>query len=167
MTKKYKVHIDTKSPDFQLLNHEEKDCCLDSFKGKWLVLFFYPKDTTPSSIRQLTHFSKAEEEFKKRDAEAVGVSRNLPKSHVNVIHKHNLQVTLLSDPGRDAILKYNAWGKKNNQGKGFVGVKRTTYIIDPDGVVKFRFKHIKIASHIDEILEKLDELQNSSDTKEN
>jgi peroxiredoxin Q/BCP len=167
MTKKYKVHIDSKSPDFQLLNHKEKDCCLDSFKGKWLVLFFYPKDNTPSSLRQITHFSRAEDEFKKRSAEAVGVSRNLPKSHANFINKNNLCVTLLSDPSRDAILKYNAWGKKNQQGEGFVGVKRTTYIIDPNGIIKCRFKNIHIASHVEEILEKLDELQTSSESKEN
>ncbi|MDD4028284.1 MAG: peroxiredoxin [Caldisericia bacterium] len=154
-----KIGTGIHAPDFRLPNQNEEIVSLKNFSGKWLVLFFYPRDNTPSCARFIKHFSDHIEEFEKLQAAVVGISRNTVKSHVNFIQKHDLQCMLLSDTERDAIKKYNAWGIKRTDDAKFVGVKRTTYIIDPNGIIRHRFTDVKIATHANEVLEHLQKLQ--------
>jgi peroxiredoxin Q/BCP len=158
--------IEQKAPDFQLPNQYDELVSLNQFRGKWLVLFFYPRDNTPSCVRFIKHFSDQIEDFEKHNTEVVGISRNTVKSHINFAQKHSLQITLLSDIYRDAIKKYYAWGVKRPEDAKLVGVKRTTYIIDPAGIIRFRFTSVRIARHAQEVLEILRKLQQGDSSKE-
>lgn len=153
------IHIGKSAPEFSLMNQEHKTISLSDFQGKWVVLFFYPKNNTPSCTRLIKYLSTNQDHFENKNAVIVGISRNTPKSHSNFIQKNNFTCMLLSDPNREAILKYQAWGKKRLLDQTHVGVKRTTYIIDPDGIVRYKFTNIRIASHAEEILAKLEKLQ--------
>ncbi len=155
-----------KAPDFQLPNQYDELVSLNQFRGKWIVLFFYPRDNTPSCVRFIKHFSDHIEDFEKCNAEVIGISRNTVKSHINFAQKHSLQITLLSDIHRDAIKKYNAWGVKRPEDAKLVGVKRTTYIIDPAGIIRFRFTSVRIARHALEVLEILQQFQQKDSSKE-
>ncbi len=154
-----KAPIGTIAPDFQLPNQYDELISLKQFRGKWLVLFFYPRDNTPSCVRFIKHFSDRIEDFEKCNAGVIGISRNTVKSHINFAQKHSLQVTLLSDVHRDAIKKYNAWGVKRPEDAKLVGVKRTSYIIDPNGIIRYRFTAVRIATHAKEVLDILQQFQ--------
>jgi peroxiredoxin Q/BCP len=154
-----KAPIGTKAPDFQLPNQYDELVSLNKFRGKWLVLFFYPRDNTPSCVRFIKHFSDCIEDFDRYNAKVIGISRNTVKSHINFTEKHSLQITLLSDIHRDAIKKYNAWGVKRSEDAKLVGVKRTTYIVDPSGTIRYRFNAVRIATHAQEVLDLLQQFQ--------
>jgi len=152
----HKLSIGSKAPDFQLPNQDDEVVSLKSFSGKWLVLFFYPRDNTPSYVRFIRHLTERIDHFDALGAKIVGISRNSVKSHINFIQKHSFKdILLLSDTERDAIKKYNAWGVKRTDDAKCVGVKRTTYIIDPKGIIRYHSTDVRIATHAEEILDVL------------
>lgn len=145
----------TKAPEFTLKDKDGNDVSLSDFRGKKVVLYFYPKDNTPGCTRQACGFASAYEEFKNINAVVIGISKDSISSHEKFAAKYNLPFILLSDQERQAIEAYDVWQEKKNYGKVSMGVVRTTYIIDEDGVIENVMKKVKPDTNAAEILEYL------------
>ena len=161
------LEIGQAAPQFCLPNQDDVDMCLKAFKGKWIVLYFYPKDNTPGCTNEACDFSESMPVFADMDAVILGVSPDSTKSHRSFIEKKDLGITLLSDTDKGVHKAYAAWGKKMNYGKEYEGVIRTTYIIAPDQTVAAAWNNVKVrvkrkdgeVRHADVVREKLAELQ--------
>ncbi|OMH40939.1 thioredoxin-dependent thiol peroxidase [Desulfurobacterium indicum] len=153
------VDIGKTALDFCLKNDEGKEVCLKDFKGKWIVLYFYPKDNTPGCTKEAEDFTEKLKEFEKLNAVVIGVSPDSVESHKKFKEKKNLKVTLLSDPEKEIIKAYDAWKLKKRFGKEYYGVVRTTYLIDPEGKVAHVWKNVRVKGHVDKVLETLKKLK--------
>ncbi len=149
------LEIGTKAPNFTLKNKDGKDISLSDFLGKKVVLYFYPKDNTPGCTRQACAFGEAYDDFKKINAEVIGISKDSVNSHIKFAEKFNLPFVLLSDPDLDAIKKYDVWQEKKMCGKVGMGVVRTTFIIDEQGNIEKIMPKVKPDTNAAEILEYL------------
>lgn len=141
-----------KAPDFSLLDKDGNTVCLSDFQGKRVVLYFYPKDNTPGCTRQACAFAASYEQFKARDIVAIGISKDSVASHLKFAQKYDLPFILLSDPQLQAIQAYGVWQEKKLYGKVSMGVVRTTYIIDAEGVIEKVMPKVKPDTNADEIL---------------
>ncbi len=148
-----------KAPGFSLLNQDDETVTLDDYKGKWVILYFYPKDNTSGCTIEATDFTSCSADLTGLNAVILGVSPDSTKSHRNFIAKHDLGITLLSDPDHVALEAYGAWGKKKMYGREFMGVVRSTFIINPEGTVVAEWSKVKVKGHVDAVSEKLKELQ--------
>ncbi|MGQ4915991.1 MAG: thioredoxin-dependent thiol peroxidase [Candidatus Asgardarchaeia archaeon] len=146
------------APDFCLPNQDGKEVCLRDFRGKWIVLYFYPKDNTSGCTREAVDFTEHLDEFEKLNAVVLGVSSDSVKSHQRFIEKQNLKVTLLSDPEHKVIEQYGAWQLKKMYGRKYYGVVRSTFLINPDGHISYIWPKVKIKGHVEEVKKKLIEL---------
>ncbi|MDH3584519.1 MAG: peroxiredoxin [Phycisphaerae bacterium] len=153
------IQVGRKPPAFTLANQDGEKVRLADLTGRWIVLYFYPKDDTPGCTTQACDFSAGIRGFGKLDATVLGCSPDSPESHRAFIAKHKLKVDLLSDPGHRTMEKYGAWGEKNMYGKIVEGVIRSTVIIDPDGRVAHHYKRARAKGHAEAVTAKLDELQ--------
>jgi peroxiredoxin Q/BCP len=144
-----------KANDFKLLDQNHKEHKLSDYKGKWVVLYFYPKDLTPGCTLEATGFSKMVKQFEKLNAVILGVSADTPESHQKFCKKKKLKITLLSDPDKKVIKKYKVWGKKKFMGKEFEGVLRTTYLINSEGKIFKVYKNVNPLLHPQEVLKDL------------
>ena len=144
-----------KAPDFTLNDKDGNAVTLSNFLGKKVVLYFYPKDNTPGCTRQACAFAAAYESFKRDDVVVIGVSKDSVASHQKFAEKHELPFVLLSDPDRVAIEGYGVWQEKKMCGKVSMGVVRTTFIIDENGVVEKVMEKVKPDTNAAEILEYL------------
>ncbi len=153
------IEVGQKAPDFCLPNQDEVEICLKDLKGKWVVLYFYPKDNTPGCTTEAKDFTEALKEFEELDAVVLGVSPQDCVSHQKFIAKHNLEVTLLCDTEHNTLKAYGAWGKKKLYGKEYEGVIRTTVLIDPDGNVAYIWPKVRVKGHVEKVKEKLQELK--------
>ncbi len=151
----------TKAPSFTLANQDGKQICLDDLRGKWVILYFYPKDNTSGCTTEAIGFTNAKADFERLNAVIIGVSPDSPKSHTNFCTKHNLDITLLSDTDHKVLESYGAWQLKKNYGREYFGVVRSTVIIDPCGNVAFMWNKVRVAGHVDTVKDKLTELQNN------
>lgn len=124
-----------KAPDFMLMDEKGEAHSLKDFKGKKVVLYFYPKDNTPGCTKQACAFKAAYEDFKKQDVVVIGISKDSQKAHHNFITKYELPFLLLSDPDLEAIHAYDVWQEKKMCGKTYMGVVRSTYVIDEEGMI--------------------------------
>lgn len=147
-----------KAPEFCLVDQEGKELCSRDLIGKWTVMYFYPKDNTPGCTAEAKDFSCAVEDFSKLGARIVGISPDDGKSHLRFIGRHDLKVTLLSDPEHDVLEKYGAWKNKKLYGRSFLGVNRSTFLIDPEGIVRRVWRDVKVKGHVDEVLAHLRDL---------
>ena len=125
----------SKAPSFTLKDKDGADVCLSDFLGKKVVLYFYPKDNTPGCTRQACAFAAAYDAFKTKNAVVIGISRDSVASHAKFAEKFSLPFILLSDPELSAIEAYGVWQEKKLYGKVSMGVVRTTFIIDENGVI--------------------------------
>ena len=161
------VELSEKAPEFKLLNQDDEEVSLSDFFGKWLVLYFYPKDDTPGCTKEACDFTDGLGDFASINTEVVGVSKDSTKSHRKFIEKYNLTVPLLSDPEKVVHKAYGAWGMKKNYGQEYEGVIRSTFIIAPEGGIAAKWHNVKVRSkrkgveikHADIVQEKLVELQ--------
>jgi peroxiredoxin Q/BCP len=144
------------APDFSLTDEEGKTHSLADYKGKWLVLYFYPKDDTPGCTTEACSLRDARDDIASLGAEIVGISSDNPSSHEKFKAKYMLNFTLLSDPEKTAINAYGAWGKKMF---GKEGILRKTFIIDPEGVVAKTYGRVTPLGHGDQIIADVKELQ--------
>jgi peroxiredoxin Q/BCP len=149
----------TKAPEFCLPNQDETEICLRDLSGKWVILYFYPKDNTPGCTTEACGFSEALPEFEDMDAVILGVSPDSPKKHRNFIEKKNLTITLLSDEDKELCNLYDVWKLKKFMGREYMGVVRTTYIISPDGEIVAAWDKVKVKGHVEAVKEKLAELR--------
>jgi peroxiredoxin Q/BCP len=146
------------APAFTLPDAAGNSVSLKDFQGRWLVLYFYPKDDTPGCTREAIDFTGAVRDFDKAGAAVVGVSPDPPKSHDKFACKHNLKILLLSDPQHDVLSAYKAWGTKKMYGKEYEGVIRSTVLIDPAGKIARHWPAAKVDGHAAEVLATLKEL---------
>ncbi|MCX8093465.1 MAG: thioredoxin-dependent thiol peroxidase [Candidatus Goldbacteria bacterium] len=148
-----------KAPDFCLNNQDSEQVCLKDFKGKWVVLYFYPKDDTPGCTIEAKSFSKENPDFTEIDAVILGVSADDCGSHKTFAEKYGLNILLLSDPDKKVLKKYGVWGEKVFMGRKFMGIKRTTYLINPKGRISYVWENVKPENHAIEVKSKLIELK--------
>lgn len=141
-----------KAPGFKLPNQSEKLIDLADFKGKKVVLYFYPKDNTPGCTAQACNLSDNYDALLKAGYVVLGVSPDSPKSHTNFIAKYDLPFDLLSDGEKEVLDKYGVWAEKKNYGRTYMGVVRTTFIIDENGVISDVIKSVNTKDHTSQIL---------------
>ncbi len=151
--------LNKKAPEFCLPNQDDVEICLRDLSGRWIILYFYPKDSTPGCTTEACDFSAKEPEFDDMSAIILGVSPDSTKSHRNFITKKELKISLLSDVSKDIIKAYEAWGLKKMYGKEYEGVIRSTFIINPEGEVVAQWSKVKVKDHAKEVKAKLEELQ--------
>ncbi len=145
------IEVGDKAPDFTAKDHDGKTVKLSEFKGKKVVLYFYPKDFTSGCTKESCDFRDRSGEFK--DTVILGVSSDSVDSHEDFRHKYNLPFRLLSDPEQEMQKKYGVWGEKSMYGRKYMGTVRTTYLIGPDGKVARVWEKVRVDGHVDEVLE--------------
>ncbi len=146
-------------------NQEIQEICLESYLGKWLVLYFYPKDNTSGCTREAMDFTAALPQPHELGAEVVGISRDSPASHGKFAEKHGLKVLLLSDQDHKVTEAYGAWALKKMYGKESFGVVRSTFLIDPKGRIARIWRKVKVEGHADIVTKTLRELRSSGGEK--
>lgn len=151
--------IHTKAPSFSLQDEKGTMHSNQEFKGRWYVLYFYPKDDTPGCTKEACGFRDAYTVFEKEHITVVGVSKDSPKSHASFINKYDLPFLLLSDESKAMIKEYEAWGEKKFMGRIFEGVLRISYLIDPDGMIQKVYEKVSPSEHAEEILYDVQELK--------
>ena len=149
------LEIGTKAPDFNLLDQDGKSVSMSDFKGKKIILYFYPKDNTPGCTKQACGFGELYPHFKQLGVQIVGISKDNVASHKRFEQKYLLPFILLSDPDLKAIQDYDVWKEKNMYGKKVMGVVRTTYLINEDGIIEKAFGKVKAADNPRQMLEEL------------
>ena len=122
-----------KAVDFTLRDQNNNPVSLSSFSGKWVVLYFYPKDDTPGCTKEACNFRDGREYLEDLGVVVLGISKDGPESHKKFVEKHKLNFTLLSDPSAEVIKAYGAWGEKSMFGKKYFGINRNTVLINPEG----------------------------------
>ena len=140
-----------KAPEFCLSDQNNEKICLKDFKGKWLVLYFYPKDNTSGCTKEAVDFSEHLKDFKKMDAAIIGISPDSTQSHINFINKHDLKIVLLSDTEHKVLQKYGVWQKKKMYAREYYGVVRTTFLIDPNGRVVNKWEKVRVQGHVSDV----------------
>jgi peroxiredoxin Q/BCP len=141
-----------KAPAFKLESADGKVVSLGDFSGKNVVLYFYPRDSTPGCTREAEAFRDAAATLKKKNAVVLGVSKDSIASHCKFRDKYDLNFPLLSDPDGEVLEKYGAWGEKVMYGKKMMGIIRSTFVIGPDGKIKKIFPKVKVDGHAEEVL---------------
>ncbi len=155
------LEIGNKAPEFCIPNQDEVEICLRDLKGKWIVLYFYPKDNTPGCTTQACDFTQAEPEFDDLDAVILGVSPDSCLKHRNFISKKDLGITLLSDESKEVCESYGVWQLKKTFGKEYMGVVRSTFIINPKGEISAIWSKVKVKEHSQIVKQSLIELQSN------
>jgi peroxiredoxin Q/BCP len=153
------LEIGDKAPDFCLLNQDSEEICLRDFQGSWVVLYFYPKDNTPGCTTEALDFTALKSEFEKEGATIFGISPDSIKKHQNFITKKELEITLLSDEDKEVAQKYGVWQLKKMYGREYMGIVRSTFLINPDGYIADIWTKVKVKEHAKKVLERLKELR--------
>lgn len=143
------------APDFTLSDADGNPVSLSDFKGQKVVLYFYPKDDTPGCTKEACGFRDAQDDYMEANAVVIGVSPDSEKSHQRFRDKYDLPFLLLADPERQAIEGYNVWKEKNMYGKKYMGVERSTFIIDEDGILVEILRKVKVDGHVQSVLASL------------
>ena len=141
------VDEEDQAPDFTLQADDGRKVSLSDYRGKKVVLYFYPKDGTPGCTREAIEFRDMVKEFDKEDAVVLGVSKDSVQSHQKFKLKHELPFTLLSDPEGKVLDLYGVWKKKSLYGRTFMGTERTTLLIDEKGIVRKVYRKVKVKGH--------------------
>lgn len=148
-----------KAPDFTLLNQDGESVTLSQYLGKKVILYFYPKDNTPGCTKQACGFAQLYPDFNEKGAVILGVSKDSVKSHKKFQEKYQIPFTLLSDPELQVIQAYDVWKEKNMYGKKVMGVVRTTYLINEEGIIEKAYTKVKAAQNPEDMLEVLNASQ--------
>ena len=153
------LEVGQKAPEFATPNQRGEISKLADFASQWLVLYFYPKDNTPGCSTEAIDFTALSPQFQQLNAVIIGVSPDSEKSHCRFIEKHNLTIQLLSDTEHQLAEIYQVWGLKKFMGKEYMGIKRSTFLIDPRGDIAYIWSNVKVKAHAEAVLKKLEELQ--------
>ena len=149
------LELGTKAPEFTLFNQEGNEVSLSDFKGKKVVLYFYSKDNTAGCTKQACGFADIYPDFLEKGAEVIGVSKDSVESHRKFADKYNLKFTLLADTDKKVIQAYDVWKEKNMYGKKSMGVVRTTYLIDEEGLITKAFTKVNATKNPADMLENI------------
>lgn len=151
------IEIGQQVPDFSMKGNEGKQLQLADYRGKYVVLYFYPKDMTPGCTTQACEFRDQHESFKDVNAVILGVSPDPLHRHEKFINKHDLPFELIADEEHELAEAFGVWKLKKNFGKEYMGIERSTFIIDPDGKLVKEWRKVKVKGHVEEALEYLRE----------
>jgi thioredoxin-dependent peroxiredoxin len=149
------MNIGQSAPTFTAPDREGKDISLEDFQGRWLVLYFYPKDNTPGCTTEAIEFTAKLPEFTALDAQVVGISPDSIASHGKFIDKQKLGIMLLSDPEHQIAENYGVWQLKKFMGKEYMGIVRSTFAIDPSGKIVKIWSSVKVKNHVDAVLQEV------------
>ena len=149
------MKVNSKAPIFKLPSTSKKDYSLKDSIGKYVVIYFYPKDDTPGCTIETNDFNKLLPKFKKLNCEVLGVSKDSLKSHEKFREKYKIKFNLLADEEIKVLKKYKVWGKKKFMGREFMGIIRTTFLIDKKGKIIKVWNNVKVKDHAKEVLETL------------
>ncbi len=147
------MNISQSAPEFTALDRDGKSIQLQDFHGNWLVLYFYPKDLTPGCTTQAIDFTDRLPQFQALNIQVVGISPDSIASHDKFIKKHHLEIILLSDPEHQIAEAYGVWQLKKFMGKEYMGIIRSTFLIDPSGKIVQLWSKVKVKNHVDSVLE--------------
>ncbi|MBN1838953.1 MAG: thioredoxin-dependent thiol peroxidase [Campylobacterales bacterium] len=153
------LKIGDKAPSLSLPNQDFVEISLRDLEGKWVILYFYPKDNTPGCTSEACDFTAALPMFEDLNAVVLGISPDSPKSHQNFILKQNLEITLLSDETKEVAQNYGVWQMKKNYGKEYMGIVRSTFLIDPAGNIAQIWTNVKVKEHANVVQKALASLQ--------
>jgi thioredoxin-dependent peroxiredoxin len=156
------VEVGHDAPDFCLPAGEEEEVWLNSFRGKWVVLYFYPKDNTSGCTQEAVDFTAALDALHALGADVLGISRDSPASHGKFAEKHGLKVKLLSDPDHKVMDAYGVWALKKMYGQEKYGVVRSTFLIGPDGLIARIWRSVKVKGHVEAVVKNLKGFTNPS-----
>ena len=156
------LDVGDSAPDFTLPNQDETPVSLANFQGQWVVLYFYPRDSTPGCTKEACGFRDRNADYQSRKVTILGISPDTAKSHQKFIEKQTLPFTLLSDPESEVARAYESYGPKKFMGKEYEGVYRQTFIIDPQGQLAKIYRKVKPAEHAEQVLQDLEQLQVTS-----
>lgn len=147
-----------KAVAFCLPDADGEEVCLKDFAGKWVVLYFYPKDNTSGCTLEAVNFSRQMGDFEKKGAVILGVSPDSTKSHCNFRDKHDLKIRLLSDTEHKVLEAYGVWVLKKMYGREYYGVERSTFLVNPRGEIGHVWRKVKVPGHVEAVKTTLDEL---------
>lgn len=150
------IELGQKAPDFSF-NQDRKLVSSNDFLSSWLILYFYPKDDTPGCTTEAKDFTELTPKFNQLGAKIIGISPDSEKSHSRFILKHNLSIQLLSDPEHQVAEAYGVWGLKKFMGKEYMGIIRSTFLIDPNGDIAYIWKNVKTKGHAASVLKILED----------
>ena len=153
-----KHNIGDPAPDFNLPDQNGDSHSLSDFSGKWLAIFFYPKDDTPGCTKEACNFRDHHSDIQALGAEVVGVSIDPVAKHKKFEKKYELNFTLLADENKDMVEAYDVWGLKKFMGKEYMGTSRMSFIVNPEGKIAMIYEKVKAAKHGTEVLNDLKEL---------
>jgi len=153
------LEIGDSVPSFCLPNQDEEEICFRDIKGRWIVLYFYPKDNTPGCTTEACDFTEALPDFTGMEAMILGVSPDSPKKHRNFIEKKELKITLLADEEKELCQSFGIWQLKKFMGREYMGVVRSTFILSPEGKIAYAWSKVRVKNHVEEVKAKLMELQ--------
>ena len=153
--------VGKQAPTFTLNNQQSEAVSLEDFKGKYVVLYFYPKDSTPGCTTQACDFRDSIEDFTALNAVILGVSPDNEASHQKFIAKHELPFDLLVDEEKEVAEAYDVWKLKKNFGREYMGIERSTFLIDPEGKVVEEWRKVRVKNHIEDALNTLKEMVNA------
>lgn len=157
------LELGVKAPDFNAVSDSGATVELGDFAGSWVVLYFYPKDMTPGCTQEACDFRDNMERITGYGAVVIGVSPDGETSHQKFVEKHNLNFRLVADTEKKICESYDVFGRKMMFGKTVFGLVRSTYIIDPEGIVRFVDPNVKVKGHVDRIIKKLQEFTGKSE----
>ncbi len=157
------IEINTLAPNFTADTDGEKKLTLSENRGKWIVLYFYPKDSTSGCTTEACNFRDNYERLSMLNADIIGVSPDSSKSHDNFKAKQELNFTLVSDSDKSICEAYGVWVEKSMYGRKYMGVERSTFIIDPDGIIRQIYRKVKVNGHVDAVIAELQALQGAAE----
>jgi thioredoxin-dependent peroxiredoxin len=141
------------APEFELHNEKGELVSLNQFKGKYVVVYFYPKDMTPGCTTEACDFRDKYEDFSALNAVILGISMDDANRHTKFIEKHGLPFSLLVDDNHEVAESYQVWVLKKMYGKEYMGIERSTFLINPEGIVTHEWRKVKVKNHIEEVLQ--------------
>jgi len=150
-----KLSVGDKAPDFNLKNQDGESVSLSSYRGRKVVVYFYPRDDTPGCTKEACQFNDLLSQFSGLSADVVGISRDGADSHQKFRQKYGLTFQLLSDPDNSVMEAFGAWGEKTNYGKTSMGVIRSTFLVDGEGKIEQAWYNVKADGHAEKVLEAL------------
>jgi thioredoxin-dependent peroxiredoxin len=150
-----RLQIGQQAPDFSAKDQNGKAVSLKDFSGRWLILYFYPKDDTPGCTTEAQDFTRYAAEFSSLNAKILGASPDSEAAHCKFIAKHNLTIQLISDREHQLAEAYGAWGLKKFMGKEYTGIIRSTFLIDRDGKIAHAWYNVRAKGHAEAVLQKL------------
>lgn len=154
------LKLNIKATNFSLPDQEGKMHSLTDYKGKWVLIYFYPKDDTPGCTKEACMIRDNLPMFERLDCVVLGISADSIKNHNKFVKKYKLTFTLLSDEKKEVIKKYGTWQKKTFMGKEYMGIKRMSYLINPEGKIVKVYSNVKPVEHADDVLKDLKEFAN-------